>query len=294
VETPSGRIRARHVVVATQLPFLDRGLHFARAHPLKSYAVSAPVDEAAAPRGLYLSVDEPTRSLRSAPGSEGARHLVVGGESGRPGGEEDTEVRFLALEAFAREHFGAEAELRWSAHDYVPVDGLPYIGPIRYGEERVHVATGFAKWGLTKGMIAARLVADAIAGRPSRGASLYDARRLSPRASAAGLATENARVARRFVGDRLRRRPELEEVDAIAPGQGALVRAGGRQLAVYRDEEGVEHVLSARCPHLGCIVGWSEADRGWACPCHGSRFTGEGELLQGPATEGLSREPLSP
>jgi nitrite reductase/ring-hydroxylating ferredoxin subunit len=252
------------------------------------------VDEAAAPRGLYLSVDEPTRSLRSAPGSEGARHLVVGGESGRPGGEEDTEVRFLGLEAFAREHFGAEAELRWSAHDYVPVDGLPYIGPIRYGEERVHVATGFAKWGLTKGMIAARLVADAIAGRPSRGASLYDARRLSPRASAAGLATENARVARRFVGDRLRRRPELEEVDAIAPGQGALVRAGGRQLAVYRDEEGVEHVLSARCPHLGCIVGWSEADRGWACPCHGSRFTGEGELLQGPATEGLSREPLSP
>ena len=51
VETARGRVRAGHVIVATQLPFLDRGLFFAKAHPTTSYAVAAAVDESSAPRG---------------------------------------------------------------------------------------------------------------------------------------------------------------------------------------------------------------------------------------------------
>jgi glycine/D-amino acid oxidase-like deaminating enzyme len=82
VETNSGRVLARHVIVATQLPFLDRGLFFAKAHPQKSFAVSAEVAEARAPRGMYIRIDEPTRSIRSAPSGDGTRQLIVGGESG--------------------------------------------------------------------------------------------------------------------------------------------------------------------------------------------------------------------
>jgi glycine/D-amino acid oxidase-like deaminating enzyme len=89
VETSSGRVLAKHVVVATQLPFLDRGLFFAKAHPQKSFAVSAEVEEARAPRGMYISIDEPTRSIRSTPAGDGSRHLIVGGESLRPGEEQN-------------------------------------------------------------------------------------------------------------------------------------------------------------------------------------------------------------
>jgi glycine/D-amino acid oxidase-like deaminating enzyme/nitrite reductase/ring-hydroxylating ferredoxin subunit len=292
VETDAGRISARHVVVATQLPFLDRGLFFAKAHPQKSHAVAARVDERAAPVGMYINVEQPTRSIRSAPASGTSRYLIVGGESGRPGEEQKTDGRYRALEKFAREHFGAEADMRWSAHDYAPVDGLPYIGRLRRREERVFVATGFAKWGLTKAMIAARIVADAVVGRPNSWAGLYDAGRVTPRASAIALATENAHVARRFVGDRLRLRPREENLRRLPPGEGAVLRITGRHLAVFRDDSGALHIRSARCPHLGCIVGWNEADRTWECPCHGSRFTAEGELAQGPATEGLERREL--
>jgi nitrite reductase/ring-hydroxylating ferredoxin subunit len=155
-------------------------------------------------------------------------------------------------------------------------------------DERIHVATGFAKWGLSKATIAARIITDTIVGRSNRWAALYDTRRLAPHASASSFVAENARVTRRFVGDRLRPRPE----DArLAAGEGAIIRAGHRHHAVYCDESGTKHVLSARCPHLGCLVAWSEADKGWECPCHGSRFTADGELLQGPATTGLEREP---
>ena len=290
VETSSGRVLAKHVVVASQLPFLDRGLFFAKAHPHKSFAVSAGVAEAQAPRGMYISIDEPTRSIRSAPSGDGRRQLIVGGESRRPGDEQNDEDAYRALDEFMRAEFGVEAELRWSAHDYVPADGLPYIGRLRRGDERLHVATGFAKWGLTKGMIAARIITDSIVGRPNQWAALYDTRRWTPRASAVSLAAENGRVARRFVADRIRPRSAGQD---IAPGEGAVVRVGLRHQAVYRDESGETHVLSARCPHLGCLVAWSEADKAWECPCHGSRFSAEGRLLQGPATTGLAREELT-
>ncbi|HSK15037.1 MAG TPA: FAD-dependent oxidoreductase [Gaiellaceae bacterium] len=293
VRTATGVVRARHVVVATQLPFLDRGLFFARAHPVKSYAVSAPVGSEEAPRGMYLSVGGPTRSIRSAPGPDGSRHLIVGGEGHKPGAEPDTERRYRALEAFLRERFGVEgAEHRWSAHDFVPVDGLPFIGRLRPGSDRVLTATGFAKWGLTKGTFAASMLADAILGRPSPWAELYDATRTGVRSGATKLALENAEVAARFAGERLRPRPGREDVDGLAPGEGTVARVRGRHYAVHRDDTGKLHVLSARCPHLGCLVGWSSADRTWECPCHGSRFAADGTLLQGPATRDLGRRSL--
>jgi glycine/D-amino acid oxidase-like deaminating enzyme/nitrite reductase/ring-hydroxylating ferredoxin subunit len=290
VETSSGRLLARHVVVTTQLPFLDRGLFFAKAHPQKSFAVSAEVAEAPAPRGMYISIDEPTRSIRSAPSGDGIRQLIVGGESRRPGDEQNDEDAYRALEEFMRAEFDVASELHWSAHDYIPADGLPYIGRLRRGDERLHVATGFAKWGLTKGMIAARIITDAIVGRPNPWATLYDTRRWTPRASAKSLTAENGRVARRFVADRIRPRSAAEQ---LAPGEGAVIRDGLRHQAVYRDESGNTHALSARCPHLGCLVAWSEADKTWECPCHGSRFTAEGALLQGPATTGLARHEIT-
>ena len=290
VETTSGRVLARDVVVATQLPFLDRGLFFAKAHPQKSFAVSAEVAEARAPRGMYISIDEPTRSIRSAPSGGASRQLIVGGESRRPGDEQNDEDAYGALDEFMRAEFDVASELHWSAHDYIPADGLPYIGRLRRGDERLHVATGFAKWGLTKGTIAARIITDAIVGRSNPWAALYDTRRWTPRASAKSLAAENGRVARRFVADRIRPRSAGKH---LAPGEGAVVRVGLRHQAVYRDESGNTHVLSARCPHLGCLVAWSEADKTWECPCHGSRFTAEGRLLQGPATTGLARQELT-
>jgi glycine/D-amino acid oxidase-like deaminating enzyme/nitrite reductase/ring-hydroxylating ferredoxin subunit len=287
VETSSGRVRAKDVVVATQLPFVDRGLFFAKAHPQKSFAVSAEVEEARAPRGMYISIDEPTRSIRSTPATSGNRHLIVGGESRRPGGQENDGHAYRALDAFMREEFDIASERHWSAHDYIPVDGLPFIGRLRRGDDHLYVATGFAKWGLTKGTIAARIITDSIVGRSNPWAALYRTQRWTPRASAKSFVTENGRVGRRFVTDRVRPRSAAER---LAPGEGAVIRVGGRHQAVYCDELGNRHVLSARCPHLGCLVAWSEADKTWECPCHGSRFAAEGRLLQGPATTDLARD----
>ena len=288
VATEAGRLTAEHVLVATHLPFLDRGFFFAKAHPAMSYAVAADVPESVAPRGMYLSTDEPARSIRSTPAQAGRRTIVIGGEGHKPGLENDTRRRYEALERFLAERFDVRgAEYRWSTHDYTPVDGLPYIGRLTRRSDRIYLATGFAKWGLTKGTLAAILMTDAILGRSNAWAALYDAKRLNPRASATTFVKENGQVAVHLIGARLKRRQTPEEL-RLAPEEGQVVRVGRKHIAMYKDNDGNVHALSARCTHLGCLVEWNTAERTWDCPCHGSRFTATGGVIEGPATMPLA------
>ena len=283
VQTDRGTVHADRAVLATHMPMLDRGAFFARAHPYRSYALAARVRQAA-PEGMYISVEEPTRSLRPAP----MGRLIVGGEGHKAGHEADTRRHYAALESWARECFDVESvEYRWSAQDYVTVDGFPYVGRLTAREERVLLATGFRKWGMTNGTAAAEILADLLLGRHNPWAEAFDATRIAPRVSAAGLVKENLGVARHFVADRVAalRAPTAE---SLRPGEGAIARHDGARAACYRDEEGEIHAVSMTCTHLGCQVAFNTAERTWDCPCHGSRFDIDGRVLEGPAVKDLS------
>lgn len=252
VETDAGgRLLADRVVVATHYPFLDRSLAFARVHVERSYAIACRI-AGAPPDGMFISGDEPRRSVRAA-ALGGEELLLVGGESHRTGAGGDTEARYRTLERFAREHWDVESiEYRWSSQDGITLDGLPYVGRITPRSRRVLTATGFAKWGMTGGTAAAVVLAELLAGgEPSPAARLLDPWRMTVRASLPALLEENARVGLHFVG---------------------------------------RHVVKRsvpRCTHLGCRLDWNPAERSWDCPCHGSRFGEDGRVLEGPATRPL-------
>jgi glycine/D-amino acid oxidase-like deaminating enzyme/nitrite reductase/ring-hydroxylating ferredoxin subunit len=287
--TDGGRtVTAESVVVATHLPFLDRGLYFARCHPERSYVVAAPHERGVAREGMYLSTESPAHSIRVHE-LDGRSWLLVGGESHKTG-QADAAERYRRLAEWARERFGIEPSLRWATQDQMPADGVPYIGPVDPLSKHVFVATGFRKWGLAMGAAAGELLAAQVDGRDHPWAALFDPRRLRPRAGAAGFLTENLNVAMRFFGDRLVKRAG---VGSIEPGEGRVVGAGLGQHAVYRDEDGELHELSARCTHLGCIVNWNSGDKTWDCPCHGSRFGPRGKVIVGPAVRPLAQRPPS-
>ena len=288
VRTAAGRtVTAGSVVVATHLPMLDRGAFFARCHPERSYVVAAPHEGPAATGGMYLSTESPAHSIRVHE-LDGQPWLLVGGESHKTG-HGDAAAQYRSLEAWARERFGMEPMLRWATQDQMPVDGVPFIGPVDPVSKNVYVATGFRKWGLAMGIAAGELLAALVDGVDHPWTGLFDTSRLRPRAGAASFAKENVDVGLRFFGDRLTKRAN---VGSIERGEGRVVGAGLGQRAVYRDEEGTLHALSARCTHLGCIVNWNSAERTWDCPCHGSRFGARGEVIMGPAVNPL--EPQDP
>ncbi len=286
VETETGaEVRCERLVVATHMPFLDRGLYFARLGPKRSYAVAGPV-AGEPPRGMYLSVESPTRSIRSFADLDGSEHVIVGGE-GHKVGHSDPVEHYRNLERDLLSRHGAEAvDYRWAAHDLVPVDSLPYIGRLTPWGDRVLTATGFSKWGLAAGIGAAGVLRDLATDRGNPLAEAFDPTRLNLRAALPELVKERGDDAFRFFFDRLKRRPTADP----APGEGLIAASGREQHAVYRDEGGELHRLSARCTHLGCIVAWNPAERSWDCPCHGSRFAATGEVLQGPAVEPLARK----
>jgi glycine/D-amino acid oxidase-like deaminating enzyme/nitrite reductase/ring-hydroxylating ferredoxin subunit len=288
VTTEGGRtVTAGSVVVATHLPFLDRGAFFARCHPERSYVVAGPHEGAVATDGMYLSTESPAHSIR-VHDLDGQAWLLVGGESHKTG-HGDAAERYRRLERWARERLAMEPVLRWATQDQMPADGVPFIGRVDPVSRNVFVATGFRKWGLAMGAAAGELLAALVDGAEHPWAALFDTSRLRARAGAASFVKENLDVALRFVGDRVLKRAD---VDSIEPGEGRVVGAGLGQRAVHRDEEGTLHALSARCTHLGCIVNWNSGERTWDCPCHGSRFGPRGEVIAGPAVSPLGpRDP---
>ena len=290
VKTPGGRIVARHVVLATHMPFPDRTLAFARAHPQRSYALACRI-AGEPPDGMFISAGSPTRSIRGVPLGE-EELLLVGGEGHRPGTGGDTEKRYTALELFAREHWNVESVLyRWSSQDNTTIDTLPYVGRATPRHAGVLMATGFAKWGLTGGTAAAMILADTILGRENPWAELFDSNRFTPRASAARFVEENAVAGVRFAADRVTKRG-TREIEELAPGEGDIVRLRGEKVAGHRRDDGTLVAVSPTCTHLGCQVNWNRAERSWDCPCHGSRFSPDGDVLHGPAVHRLERRPL--
>ena len=287
VKTGGGTITADNVVMATHFPFADRSLFFARQHPERSYCIAARID-GPPPEGMFISAGSPTRSIRSHP-IGGEELLILGGEGHKVGQGGPTEPRYRALEDFATRHFPVSSiEYRWSSQDNMPADGVPFVGRLTPRSRRTYAATGFRKWGLAMAGAAAEMLTDAIAGRENRWQAFFDPNRLNASASAKDLVTENANVAFHFFADRLTRRAP-DSADDLSPGEGKLVSRHGRQVAVAKDGDGTIHAVSARCTHLGCIVAWNDAERSWDCPCHGSRFAVDGEVLQGPAVHALER-----
>ncbi|MEU3605351.1 FAD-dependent oxidoreductase [Streptomyces sp. NPDC035033] len=280
----------RDVVVATHYPVFDRALLFSRLVPHRELVVAAVLPADRDPRGAYLTQEGNTRSVRTAPYGDGERLLIVTGEKFEPGAG-DVGARHERLAAWTAERFpDARITHRWAAQDNATTDGVPFVGPFRPGSRHVYTATGFGGWGMSNGVMSGRLLSALITGDAPPWASLYDPRRLHLREAPALLKAQGS-VLKHFVGDRLPS-SHVDGVDEIAPGTGALVRAGGRHCAVYRDEDGVPHAVSARCTHLGCLVLFNDAERAWECPCHGSRFAVDGSVLHGPALRPLEPRAL--
>jgi glycine/D-amino acid oxidase-like deaminating enzyme/nitrite reductase/ring-hydroxylating ferredoxin subunit len=280
-----GELECRHLVLASGIPFLDRGGFFARTHPSRSYCV-AMSGASPIPRTLSINVEEPTVSIRPIPRKDGPPLLLVTGSDHKVGQREDTEGAYAFLEEFGRREFGATAvEARWSAQDFIPVDDLPLVGLMHHSRS-IRVATGFAKWGLAMGTAAARILSDGIMGTENPWAEVFDAGRTQLKGGLGTAVKEGLDDARHFVGDRLRQTaaPPLED---LAPGTGGICRHEGEAVAAFRDADGHLRLLSPTCTHLGCRVTWNPAEQSWDCPCHGSRFSVEGTVLDGPAVKPL-------
>ena len=294
VVTRGGTVSARDVLVLANVPVNERVILHTKLYAYRSYAVAARVPKEL--EGLFWDSEDPYHYTRTQKTRDGVM-LIVGGEDHKTGTEDQTEQRYALLERYAVERFSElgfeRADYRWSGQIIETADGLPYIGQ-NPNSSHVWVGTGFSGNGISMGTLAGMLLTDLVEGRENRYAALFSPSRVKPLAAAVTYVSENVDFARYFIQDRLlRTNVEAKALEAVGQGEGKIVALGGEKLAVYRDQDGAVHALSPVCTHLACEVSWNGAERSWDCPCHGSRFSIDGEVINGPAIAPLAKKDLS-
>lgn len=277
------KVRASKIIISTHFPFFDGGgAYFSRMYLDKSYVLALKIAEQF-PAGMFISAEDPARSLRSQ-NSQAGELVLVAGESHKTGHGAGTNTYYQNLLDFAHNTFQVQEVLyRWSTQDCMTIDGVPYVGNLTSRSPNLYVATGFGKWGISNGTAAAVVLKDLITKGDSPWAPVYNPSRFSL-SSLKNFVFLNVDVAKSLVSGKLESNPQETE---IPKGEARVLKAEDHRIGVYRDEDDKLIMVDTTCTHLGCELKWNEAERSWDCPCHGSRFSYSGEILEGPAIYGL-------
>jgi glycine/D-amino acid oxidase-like deaminating enzyme/nitrite reductase/ring-hydroxylating ferredoxin subunit len=267
-----GEVAAHDVIVATNSPLAAPQDFDARVQPRCHLAMAFRIDPVNAPNGMFIAGEEPFHSIRTGHDGTGLV-LVVLGPRFNTGQEGDVAGQFRHLEDWVRGNFRIRhIGWRWSNEDMDTADRLAFIGAVPERNSGFYVATGFNAWGITNGTAAGILLADQIVRRANSWAGLFDPARPYPQAYNRGGSTANP----------------IDSIARLDAGAGGVVERNGEKIAVWKDDDGTVHALSAKCSHKGCLVTWNNADRTWDCPCHGSIFAKDGSVIHGPAVEPLA------
>ena len=285
-DTSLGIIKAANAVYATHIP---PGLNIfsMRCAPYRSYAMAFTLKTGEYPSALVYDSKDPYHYIRTHK-INGQDHIIAGGLDHKTGHNDNTEYIFTELEAWARHYFDIETVThRWSSQYYNSVDGLPYIGRMP-GQDNVYIATGYGGNGIIFGSLAAKMLCTMIHKEETPYEDLFDPSRIKMIAGFANFIRENADVVSMFFSKRLSYE-HISQLVELAPGQATICEWENNKVALYKDESGHIYAVDPVCTHAKCIVSWNTAEKTWDCPCHGSRFAPNGDLLTGPAMKGLTQ-----
>jgi glycine/D-amino acid oxidase-like deaminating enzyme/nitrite reductase/ring-hydroxylating ferredoxin subunit len=277
-------VRAHRAVFATNSPVNDTVAIHTKQAPYRTYVVTFRASKGTVPDLLLWDTLDPYHYVRLEPDRQ-FDWLIVGGEDHKTGTANDAEERFAALERWARGIWPELGEIghRWSGQVMEPVDDAPFLGR-NPGDRRIFVITGDSGQGMTNGVAGSIVVRDLIVKGGSVYEELFDPGR-KPVGAALEYMQENLtavkNMADRFLGTR------QTEADELQPGQGAVIRHKGENVAAWRSPEGTLSMRSAVCTHVGCLIQWNGFEQCWDCPCHGSHFSATGEAINAPAIKNL-------
>jgi len=285
IATTKGNFKSDHFIYATHIPPGINLLHL-RCAPYRSYAMAVTRKNKHYPEDLFYDMYDPYHYIRSQK-IDGNDYLIVGAEDHKTGAVENTDACFAKLETYTRAHFDVDEIInKWSSQYFEPADTLPYIGHLPGADENILVAAGYGGNGMTYSHVAAAVLKDIITKQENPLIQLFNPGRVKPVAGFTTFLSHNADVAAAFV-KKLLPKEKLEALKDMHSGEGKIVKYEGETIGLYKDEQGNLFAINPSCTHMKCNVAWNKAEKSWDCPCHGSRFDINGEVLTGPATNNL-------
>jgi len=287
VTTTSNTITAKNIVIATHYPFYSKGhLYFAKMSPYTSYVVGAS-GHTKLKKGMYISCDRDTRSFRYLD-THNDRLLFIGGQSHKTGQSEDENYNYTILMDYINKLYNdVSIDYKWLAQDYITIDKVPYIGLLSNDYDNIFVGTGYGKWGMTNGTVAAMIIKDLITKETNPWKDVFNPSRSFTLDSIRNMFADSVNTSGEFIASRFKN--SKEEIENLKPTEGKVIKVDNITIGAYRDENNRLYLLDTTCPHMKCKVQFNDAEKTWDCPCHGSRFNYDGTFIDGPANRDLKK-----
>ena len=286
IKTENGcEIKTKYLIITTKYPIVNiPGFYFLKMYQSTSYGIGMKTKQKVF-NGMYINSEKPTISLRMAKDKDGYILIVVGSDY-KTGEEKDLSNSYTRLEKIAREIYPkGEIKYHWNTEDCITLDKIPYIGEFSKVWKNCYVATGFNKWGMTTSKIAADIIIDKIMGFENEYEKIFTATRVEPVKNI----KEVGNMVKTSMDALVIKKLEIskEEINQIQKGEGKIVEIDGKKVGIYKNEQGEIYKINPVCKHLGCELTWNNLDKTWDCPCHGSRYDYQGNLLYGPSVKDL-------
>ena len=261
-------IKAKYVVCATHYPIFIVPFFTPFKTEVQSFFIGAFPGKENKDISI-LSYNNPVISIRYYD-----KYLLYGRRSHSSTTNLDIRRDFDELDNEYKKYFHKEIEYFYHTNDIMTYDNLPFIGELF---SNLYIMTGFNKWGNTNGTIGGKLISDLINNKENKYSKIFTPRRSLSLDKIKNIALYNIKVGTRYILNKIN--PNMNYYDDNVK----IKFIKGKRCGIYIDENKKEHIVSNICPHMKCNLIFNYVDNTWDCPCHGSRFTIDGDIVEGPS-----------
>ena len=269
-------VKAKKVVVACNYPFFTiPGFIPFKTYMEKSYITATKVEDSKEICGITSNY--PTVSFRYHKDKE-ENYFIYLNNSSKICDKLNYKKNYDECVNAARDITGKTPNYKWTNMDVMTNDFMPLIGRISEDDKNVFIATGYNTWGMTNGTVAGKIIYDLVSNKKNKYEKVFDPTRsmniIKVKNFIVNTAMSNTKA---YTFNFIKKNPSWYK------NKACVTKIDGKRVGIYFDKDGNRHIVSNICPHLKCFLTFNEVDKTWDCPCHGSRFDVDGNVVKGPS-----------
>ena len=262
IKTNKNKIKAKTILICTHYPFINKLFIPFKTTIEKEYIISAHTNN---PYNInMISNDDEIISIRYY-----KDNIIYTSNNSKLSKKLDHKKNINETIKNFKNHFNYPINNTWYNCDIISNDYMPIIGKIK--NENILIATAFNKWGMTNGILAAKIMTDIINKKENEYIELFDPYRKTNIKKIINNIKYNYNNIKAYI--KPKKQYNIKHI-----------KENGIEYAIYIDNNNKEHKIINKCPHMKCKLIFNELDKTWDCPCHGSRYTIDGKIIKGPST----------
>ena len=267
VMTNRGIIKSKNIVIACHYPFFIYPLFI----PLKTYIKREYVNAFKVEKSFnftQINIDKILSSIRYY-----NNYLIFVSNEQKLTNNYNYFKNYIKSYNDTLKFFNKKPEFTWMNQDIISNDNLPFIGKVK---NNLYISTAYNKWGMTNSAIASKIIYDLIENNNNKYVKLFNPNRINLKIIFKSILNTYGYVKVYIQALFNKNNPKYIKIDKFYYG-------------IYKDKENKYHKIKLICPHMKCMLVFNRMEETWDCPCHGSRFDLDGNIISGPAKENLKK-----